>query len=181
MRLETHGRWPIVGALGLFPISALAVRRPRLRPLAGLLWHQTEEWVWPGGFLPWVNREVIGSAADEFPLTRRDGLVVNTALGWGLSLAPLAGPAAAGPAAALYVSHLGNAALHVSWAVRRRRYDPGAVTALATLTPVAVVGLRDLARDRAVSRRALAAGALAGTIVAAAFLPAMKRRARRAG
>ena len=40
--------------------------------LAGpaLLYHQTEEWVWPGGFLPWFNRSVMGGT-DEFPITRR--------------------------------------------------------------------------------------------------------------
>ena len=35
----------------------LAVQEPSVRPLAALLWHQTEEWVWPGGFLPWMNCE----------------------------------------------------------------------------------------------------------------------------
>lgn len=37
-----------------------------------------------------------------------------------------AGPRAAGPPAMLYVTHLGNAGLHLGWAVRHRRYDPGA-------------------------------------------------------
>lgn len=178
MKLDTHGRWPIVGAIGLAPVSVLALRQPRARPLAALLWHQTEEWVWPGGFLPWINREVIGADADEFPLTRRTALVVNTGFGWGLSVAPMAGPGAAGPTAALYVSHLGQIVMHVSWAVRNRRYDPGVVTSLATLAPVAVVGLRDLGRDEAVSGRALVAGVVAGTVASIAFLPAMRRRAR---
>ena len=52
-----------------------------------LLWHQSEEWVWPGGFLPFINREVIGSGEDEFPLDRRVGLLVNTGVGWGTGLA----------------------------------------------------------------------------------------------
>lgn len=91
----------------------------------------------------------------------------------------MAGPAAAGAAAALYVSHLGNAGLHVSWAVRNRRYDPGLITALATLTPSAVVGLHDLARDDSVSRPTLSAGVLTGVALSVTFLPAMKRRARR--
>lgn len=45
--METHGRWPIVGAIALAPTSAAATSRPALRPLAALLWHQTEEWSGP--------------------------------------------------------------------------------------------------------------------------------------
>ena len=63
---DTHGRWPLVAAAALLPVTAAAVARPALRPLAALLWHQTEEWVCPGGFLPWINREVLGSAGRYF-------------------------------------------------------------------------------------------------------------------
>ncbi len=173
-----HGRWPIVGAVGLLPVTALAVKRPGLRPLAALLWHQTEEWVWPGGFLPWINREVIGSAEDEFPLDRKLGFMINVMFGWGFSVATMAGSGAAAPTALLYVSHLGNVGLHVSWAARHRRYDPGAITAVTTLTPTAIVGLRGLACDRSLSRRSLGAGVLAGGVLAVVLLPAMRRRVR---
>jgi len=85
--METHGRWPVVGAVALIPVSALAAKRPGLRPLAALLWHQTEEWVWPGSFLPWVNREVLGSDEDEFPIDRRLAFIIDVPLGWGGSVA----------------------------------------------------------------------------------------------
>ncbi len=176
---ERHGRWPVVAAGGLGPVSALAVRQPAARPLAALLWHQTEEWVWPGGFLPWMNREVIGSDEDEFPLDRQLGFVINVVFGWGFSALTAAGPAAAVPAAILYTSNLGNVALHVGWAVRHRRYDPGVVTAILTLGPTGVVGLRALARDPAVSRRALRAGVLGGVAMSVVLMPALKRRPRR--
>jgi hypothetical protein len=177
MPLNTHGRWPLAGAAALLPLTAAAVRRPALRPLAALLWHQTEEWVWPGGFLPWINREVLGGDQDEFPLDRTLGLAINVGLGWGASLAAGAGLAA--PAGLLYVSHLGNAAMHVSWAVRHRRYDPGLVTAVVTLTPVALTRLRALTHDAGTDRRALAAGAAAGLVASAALMPTLKRRAAR--
>ncbi len=175
---ERHGRWPLVGAAALAPVTAGAVGRPALRPLAALLWHQTEEWVWPGGFLPLMNREVLGSDEDEWPLDPRLGLLINVGLGWGFSVATIAGAPAAFPTALLYVSHLGNAGLHVSWAIRRRGYDPGLVTALATLAPTAVLGLRRLHADPAVSRRALAAGVLAGVALSAALPPLLRRRRR---
>jgi hypothetical protein len=129
------GLWSVRQAVA--PISALAVRRPEFRPLAALLWHQTEEWVWPGSFLPWINRSVLGSGQDEFPIDRRLGFIINVVLGWGGSLAATKPSLAAAPVTALYVSHFGNAALHVSWAVRHRRYDPGVVTAVAALAPAA--------------------------------------------
>ena len=120
-----------------------------------------------------MNREVLGSGHDEFPLDRRLGLVINVGLGWG---ATLAGPGAAAPSAFLYVSHLGNVVLHVQWALRHRRYDPGLVTALATLAPTAVVGLRALRADRRVSRAALAAGVAAGAASSIALPALLKRR-----
>src|SRR3954471_24869647 len=112
--------------------------------------------VWPGGFLPWMNREVLGSGEDEFPLDPRMGLVINVGLGWGTSLGTLAGPHAAAPSAFLYISHLGNVAVHVQSAARYRRYDPSLLTALLTLAPAAVIALH---ADPEVSRVALVAGA----------------------
>jgi hypothetical protein len=175
---ETHGRWPLVAAGAVGPVTAVAVRRPAARPLAALLWHQTEEWVWPGGFLPWMNREVIGSDEDEFPLDRRLGFVINVALGWGFSAVAPTGAPATVPAAILYTSHLGNVGLHVGWAIRHRRYDPGVLTAIATLGPMGVIGLRSLARDPAVSRRALRAGVIGGIATSALLMPTLKRRRR---
>jgi hypothetical protein len=85
---RTHGRWPWLAAAGAVP-ATLAVARseePLLwAPLPAYFWHQTEEWVWPGGFLPWVNREVLGSDDDEYPITRRLGCAINTGGGWGLA------------------------------------------------------------------------------------------------
>ena len=176
---ERHGRWPVVAAGALGPVSALAVQEPAVRPLAALLWHQTEEWVWPGGFLPWMNREVIGSDDDEFPLDRRAGFMINVVFGWGFSALTAAGPSAAAPAALLYTSHLGNVVLHVGWAIRNRRYDPGVITAILTLGPTGFVGLRALARDPEVSRPALRAGVIGGIAMSVALISGLKRRQRR--
>jgi hypothetical protein len=177
--LETYGRWPVIGALALIPTSVAALRRPALRPLAAMLWHQTEEWVWPGSFLPWMNREVLGSDEDEFPIDRRLAFTLNVLFAWVFSLAPVLGRPAAGPEAMLYVSHLGNTALHVSWAARHRRYDPGMITSVATLAPVAITGLRTLEADPHASRRSVRTGAIVGLIMSAALPPALKLRLRR--
>lgn len=177
MTFETHGRWPWLAAAAVVPVSAAAVGRPEWRPLAALLWHQTEEWVWPGSFLPWMNRQVLGSREDEFPLGRRAAFVINVVVGWGLSVASTRGERAA-PAALLYASHLGNAGLHVTWAIRHRRYDPGVVTAVAALVPVASGGLLRLSRDPSASRRAVRSGVAVGALLSAGLMSLLKRRER---
>ncbi|MGK2931398.1 MAG: HXXEE domain-containing protein [Solirubrobacterales bacterium] len=175
-RCDTHGRWPLVAATGLIPVVALSVSNPRLRPLAALFAHQTEEWVWPGGFLPWINETVIGSDHPEFPIDRKAGFVINVLFGWGLSLSTLAGPAAAVPQTALFVSHIGNAGLHVGWAARHRQYDPGFATSLLSLMPTGILGLRRLGKDPEVSRMQMAAGVASGLAIAGGMFPLMKKR-----
>lgn len=150
-----------------------------MRPLAALLWHQTEEWVWPGSFLPWINREVLGSGEEEFPLDRRMGFAINVLFGWGLSAVAAGGRRRAGPEGLLYVSHLCNVSLHLGWAARNRRYDPGSATSVLTLLPVALAGLRELVSDADVDRRALAAGAGAGLAFSVGLPPLLRRHARR--
>jgi hypothetical protein len=121
---------------------------------------------------------VLGSDEDEFPIDRPVGFMINVLFGWGLSLATAAGPRAAIPATSLYTSHLGNAALHVGWAIRNRRYDPGVITALATLVPTALVGLRGVARDPLAPRRAQNAGVIGGVLMSTGLVPMLKLRMR---
>jgi hypothetical protein len=53
--------------------------------------HQVEEWVWPDGFMAWMNREVLNSNSDRRPLTPARACAVNLYGGWGMSVAALAG------------------------------------------------------------------------------------------
>jgi hypothetical protein len=176
---ETHGNWPLVAAGLLAPTTALSLREPRLLPLAALFVHQSEEWVWPGGFLPWMNETVIGSDDPEFPIDRRAGFLINVGFGWGLSLSAFGGPAAAVPLTALFVSHLENAGMHIGWAAVNRRYDPGLVSAVLTLLPTGILGLRKVYRDPEVSRGRFATGVAAGLAIAAGTMPLMKLRLKR--
>lgn len=45
-----------------------------------LLTHQTEEWVRPGGFLPFSYQQVLGSDKPDWPLTERDGFHINVSV-----------------------------------------------------------------------------------------------------
>jgi hypothetical protein len=181
---DRHGRWPLAAAAAAPPVTAVMLARREdfvaggawmsWLPLPALLWHQAEEWVRPGGFLPWFNREVMDSGEDEFPITRRDGLLINAGLGWGLALATglSRSPALASCQLAM---DLANAGLHGSQLVLRRRYNPGSVTALVMFVPLGIAGLRRLLRRE--PRREVLAGAAAGLVASAGLMVAMRRRA----
>jgi hypothetical protein len=190
MDLETHGRWPWVAAGLVVPGWSLAAAR-RAELLEDGVWvaglalpilvsHQSEEWVWPGGFLPFCNTRLLGSDQPDWPLTERDGFHVNVTVGW-LSVA--AGLAlwrrTPGVAAGVLLMEAANVLMHASMAVRERRYNPGVVTATALMVPHAAAGAHWLARSGCMSRRqVLLAGAVGGAF--AALAPAMKLRMRRA-
>jgi hypothetical protein len=190
MGLKTHGRWPWVAAALVVPAwSLVAARRGEMREdgawVAGLalpilVSHQTEEWVWPGGFLPFCNTRLLGSARPDWPLTERDGFHVNVTGGWLTALIGLAlwrrTPAVA---AGVVFMEAANALMHAGMAVRERRYNPGVVTATVLMAPHAAAGARWLARSGRVSRRqGLLASAVGGAFCG---LPlAMKMRMRRA-
>jgi Protein of unknown function with HXXEE motif len=182
---RTHGHWPWAAA-GLAPLTTALAWRERERladgdawvfwlPVPALLWHQTEEWFLPGGFLPWFNREVLGSDEDEFPITRALGLGINVGLGWGGVLAAgLAGPRAPGLAAWVHAMNLGNLAVHAGAAARERRWNPGLATATGMFAPLAVVALGRLARGH---RGDVALGVAAGAAMSAGTFLGMRRRA----
>jgi hypothetical protein len=148
-------------------------------PLPALFWHQTEEWVVPGGFLPWLNRDVMGSDADEFPITRRLGLVINAGLGWGVGLAgALLARRAPWLGIAFVTTNVPNAGLHIGQALLQRRYNPGLATSIALLAPLAGAGLTRLARSRWVSRGDMAVGLALGIGTGVGTFLAMRQRMR---
>jgi hypothetical protein len=148
--------------------------------LPAFFWHQTEEWVWPGGFLPWFNREVAGSDEDEFPITRASGLVINVGFGWGLALASgTLGMRAPTLGATVLASDLANAALHLGLAARRRRWNPGTLTSALVFVPLGVAGLRAIARDPRGGPRPVARGLALGAVTGVGTLAGMRRRLRK--
>jgi hypothetical protein len=181
---RTHGRWPWAAAALAVPATALAWReRERLAgdgwvywlPVPALLWHQTEEWFLPGGFLPWFNREVLGSDEDEFPITRALGLGINVGVGWGGAIAAgLAGPRAPGLAGWVHTMNLGNVVVHATTAARERRWNPGLVTAAGLFAPMSAAALVRLGGE---ARGRVALGVAAGVAMSAGAFAGLRRRA----
>jgi hypothetical protein len=186
--LDTHGRWPWVAAGMVVPAwAAVAARRRALAEdglwVAGLalpilVSHQTEEWVWPGGFLPFCNQQLLGSPEPDWPLTERVGFHVNVSIGWTSALAGLLlwrrTPSVA--TAVLWIE-AANAAMHAAMAVRQRRYNPGVTSVALLMGPHTLAGARWTARSGRLSRRAGLLAAAAGLTFAALPL-AMKLRMR---
>ena len=188
----THGRWPWAAAALALP-STLALVAARgwpekdawllWAPTPALFWHQTEEWVVPGGFLPWINRTVLESGEDEYPITRPMGFAINVVFGWGLNLSSaLLGLRAPFLAGTVLASFAGNVALHGSAALRARSYNPGLGSALLLLAPTAAAGFAGLARNPRVDKRELALGAGCGALLSLGmFLGMRERSAHREG
>jgi hypothetical protein len=185
-RGRVHGRWPKVAAVAA-PLTSAAWLAARERMPAGarwrlaawpvLLWHQTEEWVWPAGFLEWFNRDVLHSEEELAPLTPRVGVYVNVPFGWGLSLLVTAfGDRHPALPIALCTSHVGNSIIHLGWAARRRRWDPGAVTSTVTLLPWSLAGLRERLGPGGAPARDQLVGVGLGVASAAALMGLLRRR-----
>ncbi len=190
MALDTHGRWPWAAAALTAPTWAAALAgREQLRrddawvALLGLpilVSHQTEEWVRPGGFLPFCNERLLGSDRPTWPLTERDGFHVNVTLGWGTAIAgALLWRRSAAPAAFVLAIEAGNTAMHAGMALRERRYNPGLLTAVALMGAHAALGARSLARSGRLSRRDAALATAAGVAFSVGLPAAMKARMRR--
>lgn len=191
MAVDTHGRWPWGSAALVAPTwGAALVRREALRRGDGwvaalglpiLVTHQTEEWVRPGGFLPFCNERLLGSGRPTWPLTERDGFHVNVTAGWGTAiLAATVWDRSAMPAAVVLWAEAGNAAMHTGMALRERRYNPGLVTAVALMGLHAAAGARAIHRSGRLGRGETLGAAALGIGLSAALPVTMKLRMRRA-
>lgn len=189
LRDRLHGRWPAVAAACALPVAGAVGRLRRTDPeaadawlpLAVLLVHQTEEWVWPGGFLPWINEAVLGSSTAERPITRRLGFVINVGLGWGVSaLAAVAADSAPWVGGANAGLMVGNIGMHSVAAACQRRYNPGLVTAVVLFCPTVAISAASWRRLPPPQRRAAIRAAGLGIAFSAATFSGLRQRARRA-
>jgi len=188
---DTHGRWPLAAAALAPPTwGAALARREVLRAddawvaalgLPILVAHQTEEWVRPGGFLPFCNERLLGSDRPTWPLTERDGFHVNVTAGWGTAVAAaVLWRRSAAPATVVLWAEAGNAAMHAGMALRERRYNPGLVTAVGLMGVHAAASARTLHRSGRLTRGEAILGAALGIGLSAGLPLAMKLRMRRA-
>ena len=108
-------------------------------PLLASVAHMTEEFVWPGGFIPWYRRyrpKIAASVTPSF-LFKLNAAQVGAA-----TAAGLVGMSPRGAAFWLTLVALlgGNGLFHVIATVRGRQYSPGVVTGVLLYVPLAVIG-----------------------------------------
>lgn len=189
MSVDTHGRWPWAAAALVVPSSGAALAsRERLAVadrwvadlgLPILVAHQTEEWVRPGGFLPFCNERLLGSEQPTWPLTERDGFHVNVTVGWGSALLAAAlWDRTAAPAAFVLWIEAGNALMHAGMALRERRYNPGLATGTLLMGVHAARGAVALRRSGRLSCRSARLAAAAGIAFSVGLPLAMRLRMR---
>jgi hypothetical protein len=101
--------------------------------LAAAVLHLIEEYVYPGGFLRWVQSAV------GFAPNAAEAVVIN-ALFVGLVATPLF---SAGPVLSLSVPALllTNGAMHVIGTIATKRYSPGVITSVLLFFPLGVYAI----------------------------------------
>lgn len=101
--------------------------------------HQFEEYVFPGGFLPWFNKEVFRSGSETSPISPKFALILNIFVGWpvfalvgflGLDHTWYTMPAMG----ILFV----NAWFHIALSISSARYSPGTFTSIMVLLPLSL-------------------------------------------
>jgi len=144
--LWMQDNWPSAAPfLAVFSLVILLAFRPYLDTAIFLIWlqtpiyllHQSEEYIFPGGFLKYFNNEVLGSKQDAFPLTKPAAFWINVPVIF-----------VAFPASAILAMHFGvsfglwaayfsiiNAASHVGMFFKNG-YNPGFVVSAVLNIPV---------------------------------------------
>lgn len=148
MKALVHN-WPICGCVACVFILLQLFTNSRAEPwgLEWLFWlhlpiymlHQTEEYVFPGGFPDYVNAMITHSPEQSAPvLAPLDSFVINVIIVWGgITAAALVGTDfVIFPAIMLGVS-LVNSLVHIGNALRLRGYNPGLGASLFLNLPFA--------------------------------------------
>ena len=139
-------------------------------PIPILALHEWEEFVFPGGFLEWFNRDICRSPDSRFPFTSQLATINHMPL---MLLYPLL--AALGTRwpwiglSGLY-GLLADCTFHVSGIGVSKRYSPGTVTALLLYVPLAFSATHYFVGAGEVPLAGLLASAFLGVIVFNLFL-----------
>jgi hypothetical protein len=107
---------------------------------AGLLLHQFEEYVYPGGFKDFYNRDIRNiNALAKSTLNDRGIILVNILFGWtAYLLSAISGVKMLWLAIGLSGITISNGMLHTVMFLRKRRYIPGMVSGLFLFIPFGI-------------------------------------------
>ena len=134
--------------------------------------HQFEEYVFPGGFVPWFNRHILDSPRDEWPLTPTVALWINVPI---IFIAfPIGGVLAAEVDITwgLWMAYFAvvNAAGHVVMSIVFRGYNPGVVVSALLNIPLGIYAIAYLTTNDLISTTTNVVGLLIGIALQAAVM-----------
>lgn len=180
--LGLYQRWPWIHLLiGAIVVAVAAANWPWVQEHPRWLWffvlpipilalHEWEEFVFPGGFLPWFNQHIWRSPDPLAPFTRQLATINHMPL---VLLYPLLAVLGAHwpwiGLSGLY-GLLADCTFHVSATGVARRYSPGTVTALVLYLPLGFSATRYFVAAGDVNLAGLLASAYLGVIVFNLFL-----------
>jgi len=167
--------WPVATPfLAVYSLVVLLIYRAQLDFALFLIWlqipvyflHQFEEYIFPGGFLAYFNRNILMSDRDDFPLT------INAAFWINVPVIFIAYPVSAilaaefGVGVALWVAYFSiiNAASHIVMYLQKG-YNPGFYVSLVLNIPVGVLTLGYVVANDLASPLAHAAGLLVALVI----------------
>lgn len=109
--------------------------------LISLLFHQFEEYVYPGGFLDFFNRHIKSEkGVIRNTLTDLGVVLINVIVAWSaFGISVFYGTNAAWLALGLALISISNGLLHTFMLVIKRKYNPGVYTGLVLFIPIGVL------------------------------------------
>ena len=142
------------GALAIAILFYLLFNPQGFSELDSLLWihfttlliHQYEEYVFPGGFKDFFNKNIYNkNPVIRSPLTDQGVLFVNIGLGWSAYLyAAFHGMNAIWLAIGLCLVTIFNGFLHTFLLVFKRKYNPGVVSSILLMIPFGIYLMKEL-------------------------------------
>ena len=144
--INTH--WASIGGvIGVIIIAYQFLNQPNFNELqpwfwihvALLMFHQYEEYIYPGGFKEFFNTILQSIHLIKKPLNFKSVFIVNVLYGWtAYTAAALFGEKTLWFAFGLLIITLVNGLFHTVFLLYRRKYNPGAITSLFLLLPFSV-------------------------------------------
>ncbi len=141
--------WAVIGGLiGLFIVMRICWMWDSQTRIENLLWihvallmfHQFEEYVYPGGFKDFYNTQIFQKTRITSAQLSDEGiLLANIVVGWtAYIMAAILNISAPAFAVGLLLITIGNGILHTALAIARRKYNPGFITALFAFIPFGI-------------------------------------------
>ncbi|MCB9357429.1 MAG: HXXEE domain-containing protein [Calditrichaeota bacterium] len=139
--------------------------------LPALMLHQFEEYVLPGGFLPWLNKEIFKSGAAGSPISPKLAFVINIVLGWPLyTLVGYVGLTEMWFVMPMMGILFVNAWFHIALSISTSRYSPGTFSAILVILPLTLYTFYYYIMTWEIGFRLLYFAILAGLVLHLLFL-----------